>query len=287
MATNELRKQIEDYIKGYLMTESVGFASVDRFESSPRGHHPTDLLPGAKTVIVYAVSIPAALSRFKHFFKDSELMPEFATVKDSEHWYDYTVQNPRMGEANTYISRYGYDWPQIKNQDVAFHLSQWLERLGYYTLPVPGSTGGWGTDLHHTPWRRSFSIRHAAFAAGLGEIGLSGLLLVPEYGPNIRLDCVITTAEFEPTPLFEEKLCLGEKCLKCIKKCASMAYGKKINYTVAGREISHYQLHWGTMDKSPEGTTCRSISKGYCGECQFQCPADKRLKNLQKKATDR
>lgn len=36
----------------------VGVASTDRFAQAPIGHHPEDILPGAKAVIVCARRIP-------------------------------------------------------------------------------------------------------------------------------------------------------------------------------------------------------------------------------------
>lgn len=282
MYNHQLKEEIKEYICKTLNTEHVGFANMERFSTAPRGHHPEDLLPGAKTVIVFAVCIPAAITQFRDFFRESELMPEVVVPGDETHWFENTVYNPRMGEANTYVSRYGYDWPQIMNQNVAFNLSLELEGKGYFSLPIPGSTGGWGTDLHHTKYRKSFSLRHAAIAAGLGEMGWSGLVLVPRHGPNVRFCAVITTAELEPSIWFEEKLCLGEKCSICTKSCPSKAYGETISYYTGSKKVSHKQLHWGIMEKSPEGTTCRSISSGYCGECQFLCPADKRINELKR-----
>lgn len=282
MYDKELKIRTTKYIKETLKTDHVGYANMERFEGSPKGHHPQDLLPGAKTVIVFAVSIPAATTQFRNFFRDSELMPEVEIPRDDTHWYQSTVENPRMGEANTYISRYGYDWPQIMNQNIAFNLSRQLEAEGHYSLPIPGSTGGWGSDLHHTKYRKSFSLRHAAVAAGLGEMGLSGLVLVPKHGPNVRFCAVITTAEIEPSQWFEEKLCLGEKCSICINKCPSRAYEETLNYNIGEMNVTYKQVHWGTMESTKLGTSCRSISNGYCGECQFLCPADTRLKDLKK-----
>lgn len=55
-----------------------------------------------------------------------------------------------------------------------------------------------------------FSMRHAAVACGLGELGLSNLFLAPDMGPRVRLSAFITTAPLEPDPMYEEPLCLGE-----------------------------------------------------------------------------
>jgi epoxyqueuosine reductase QueG len=51
-------------IKEIVKTEAVnrgmsmcGVAGIDRFNSSPPGRHPTDILPGCKSVIVIGVRI--------------------------------------------------------------------------------------------------------------------------------------------------------------------------------------------------------------------------------------
>ena len=57
-----------------------------------------------------------------------------------------------------------------------------------------------------------FSQRHAAVRAGLGEFGLSGLVINPQYGPRVRYVSIITEAELEPDPLLTEKVCMRGKC---------------------------------------------------------------------------
>ena len=63
-----------------------------------------------------------------------------------------------------------------------------------------------------------FSHRHAAVAAGLGEIGYNRLVITPQFGNRIRFCSIITEAPFSPDPMYEgPTLCY--KCKKCINAC--------------------------------------------------------------------
>ena len=270
----QLTSEIERYIRDSLRTNLVGFAGIERFEGAPRGHHPADILPGARTVITYGVPWPASLVHYTKLFKDSELMPERLVQEppSGSLWAQSQTYNPRVAEGNTWFTRYAYDWPNIMMQTVAWNLYRWLEDLGYLTIPVPASTGGWGTRLAHVPGRSSFSHRHAAVAAGLGELGYQGLLLAPRYGPNLRLCSVITRAELSPSPQFEGTLCLGEKCARCIQVCPNHAYSEeRLTYKIGVRE---------TMQRKFLRSKCHVGIEVYCGECQFCCPVDERLREM-------
>ena len=69
-----------------------------------------------------------------------------------------------------------------------------------------------------------FSHRHAAVAAGLGEMGLNSLFLDPKLGPRIRLASIITEAPMEANPLIEKRVCQPEHCGEaCVKACPPQA----------------------------------------------------------------
>ena len=65
--------QITAQIKSFALTKGkidlVGIASIDRFDGSPYGYHPTDFLPGCKSVIVIGIRLPdgAVESCFRAF----------------------------------------------------------------------------------------------------------------------------------------------------------------------------------------------------------------------------
>ncbi len=65
-----------------------------------------------------------------------------------------------------------------------------------------------------------------AAAAGLGEIGNSGMLLAPEIGPNHKVVYVVTDADLTETQAYQgEKLCID--CGKCAATCPAKALCEK------------------------------------------------------------
>lgn len=67
--------------------------------------------------------------------------------------------------------------------------------------------------------------RQAAIACGLGEIGLSGQVLTPEYGPYQRFCFILTDAEIEPDIISRPYLC--DKCGDCLKSCPGNAFSEE------------------------------------------------------------
>ena len=82
-----------------------------------------------------------------------------------------------------------YPTANMQLQVMAISIALFLEDHGHLAVPLPAS--GTRVAEHYV----LFSHRHAAVLAGLGEFGLNNLLLTPQYGPRVRLDSVITTAE--------------------------------------------------------------------------------------------
>lgn len=165
----------------------VGIASVDRFSYAPQGHKPTDLLPGAQSV----VSIGTRISKGTQLTQQIALRDrKFRHVAFSYRWLGY-------GLINMYV-----------NDRAAFLVTRLLEEEGYISVPIVGSGV---EDMRNM--MAAFSQRHAAVAAGLGEIGWNGLCLTPDSGPRQRFSSVITTAALEADPLYHgPRLCDPLKC---------------------------------------------------------------------------
>lgn len=88
-------------------------------------------------------------------------------------------------------------------------VSAFIQGLGYLALP---SAGGIVLADHH------------GALAGLGELGRQGLLITPEYGPNLRLFTIITDYPFvsgEPDVFGVADYC--ETCQRCINECPARA----------------------------------------------------------------
>lgn len=165
----------------------AGIASVDRFEHAPEGHRPGDLLPGAKSVI----SIGTRVNKGPQLGQQIALRDRaYRHVAFSYRWLGY-------GLINMYF-----------NDRAAFLVSRLLEEEGYVAVPIVGSAV---EDMRHM--MAAFSNRHAAVAAGLGEIGWNGLCLTPENGPRQRFSSVITTAPLKPDPMYSgPRLCDRDRC---------------------------------------------------------------------------
>jgi ferredoxin len=83
------------------------------------------------------------------------------------------------------------------------------------------------------------SLRVIGCAAGLGELGLSKLLLTPQFGPRQRVFAVLTDAELAPDPLFAASIC--DNCGSCVRGCPADAIPKErtVEFQIGGRTFSH------------------------------------------------
>lgn len=209
----------------------VGIAPMERFEGAPKQFDPRYIFPDAQTMIVLGFRIPRGSLR---------------GIEEGTFYVSYCG----MGYA-------GINW--ILQPMVIWQVNQFLEEEGYEAVPIPNcfpwcdistQTGepreGWSRPVsEEKPAPDVFvHLRIAAFAAGLGEIGYSKLLLTPEFGPRQRLACLITDAPLEPDPLYEgPELC--DRCMLCARDCTGNAISTEetVRITVAGREVE-----WGKID---------------------------------------
>lgn len=222
---------------------------IDRFQGAPRGHHPADLLPGARSVVVVAHRFFQSVLDCDRFGRDSELIPQedLWEVQETNFMSLYNTANMRL-------------------QMVTTQLATLLEDRGYAALPLPagGYKVGAGRYAH-------FSHRHAAVAAGLGEFGLNNLLLTPQYGPRVRLDSVITTAELTPDPLCAGPICLGqEACGLCLANTA--CFGEIFELTMAGKTMQLARFTGGCLAQNECNRINRHATLPHSRYCWGVCP---------------
>ncbi|MHA1359831.1 MAG: hypothetical protein ACTSRC_17080 [Candidatus Helarchaeota archaeon] len=163
----------------------VGITDLSRLKGTPRRFRATDYLPTAKSVIVVGVHIPdGSVENWKN-------------TPSSYQYYGYLLPNKELGRA-------------------AFYISKLVETAGYRCFPIVPT--GHSKDWDHKKQLGEFSVRHAAVAAGLGEIGFNRLVITPQYGNRIRFCSIITEAPLRPDPMYDgPPLC--DRCMKCIKVC--------------------------------------------------------------------
>ncbi|HET8682485.1 MAG TPA: hypothetical protein VFM54_11515 [Micromonosporaceae bacterium] len=111
-------------------------------------------------------------------------------------------------------------------EEISLRLMYWLEDAGFPALLVPASASR--SKQEELAAEGPLSLTHAAVAAGLGTLGLNGMLLTPEYGPRVLLAAVVTHAPLAPTPGPAQQpdgrgLCLGETCGRCLLACPGSA----------------------------------------------------------------
>lgn len=195
-----------NFIKDFAMkngVDLVGIAPVDRFEGAPQGHKPEDFLTGARSVVAMAKRIPLAIVK--------------------------KIPSPSY-------ERFGYTDLNAHLRELAYRVALFIEDQGYEALPLDPSVDERAREVQiiqeePEPLVRilgDFSHRHAIVQAGLGEISAGCMVVVPKFGPRVRLVSVITTAPLEPDPQPEANsrfnICQPEACgLQCAKKCPGKA----------------------------------------------------------------
>ncbi|NLG14265.1 MAG: epoxyqueuosine reductase [Lentisphaerae bacterium] len=240
----------------------VGIASPDRFAELPARFNPMSAFPEAKSVVVLGFRLlrglyrgmragtmyasfsmmgyagtkwvfqPVALWKFCNIFEDAGY--EASPITDNFPWSNLDGINPdEMGQEFIDVN------PNFFGKDSS-----------QYSKPVDPKRPA--PDIY-------IQMRLAAYCAGLGEIGDSGVFLTPEYGPRQMFAIVLTDAELEPDPIFPGGLC--DHCGKCIQECPARAISptEKQTVKIAGRTIS-----WNKLDFA-------KCSVGYHGGGENSC----------------
>jgi epoxyqueuosine reductase len=288
-----VKDDLKKFATDELDIDFIGVTGVDRLAEAPKGHRPTDILPGAQSVVVMSVRlIEGAVQTIFRAHEDGlrHLQCVYGT-----HGYALT--------------------PNYHLKFAAYRLARFLEKRGFVATPLPSGPGGGGAPFSH---------RHAAVAAGLGEFGWSSIVVTPEAGPRARFVSVITTAELEPDPLYDgPRLCDPKKCGICMKVCPAGAISKTESKSVmmGGRSFEYGVVNFAKcriglegltkktlgykdlpipenptmadIEKAREGIDPRQISEAilpvnrttwYCGKCLAYCPIGRKKKTRRSRA---
>lgn len=270
----------------------VGVASVERFDpmpplydAAPKGHHPKDFLPDAKSVISIAMPIlnpvmdaPAVLAD-----REMEMIPE-----NVKHRYLEMLYNQVGHVVHDYMLEF---IGQVVGQ---YLLSQGYQAMIFPTtalhLRVEGLTDKqiWDEQSKFRHTFGPFSHRHAATRAGLGEFGCNNLVLTKEFGSRQRFNSIITDAELVPDPLITEPICLRDKCKLCLKACIMNCITMRddpsvIDYRSVEKDDKN-RIFIDTPAKT-DPTLCRRRREGrpdspIRGDCVRVCPIPSAPKHL-------
>lgn len=226
----------EQHIRGYI--RELGFdlyGIADPFnpllQSAPEEHKPQDYLPSVQAVIVVGLEIIDSILQTTPSGMYSKLYDTVNTMLDIGA-YKLTKMLETGGFKSMYFT------------ETTHYATLWEQYNAGLKVFVP-----------------TFNHMAAAVSAGLGTIGVSGVVLTPQYGPRQRFITVLTEVSlFYDTPMTTE-ICLGKleqgTCLECVKSCPIQAISPDKPFNARDCWI-----HW---------TSLREKGKA-CGICIKVCP---------------
>ena len=147
----------------------------------------------------------------------------------------------------------------------AYDLCLSIEDMGYRAFLVTGlgtgySDGGPKVILSHIT---------QAHLAGLGEMGDSGMLITPEYGPRVRLATILTSLPLSGPEELPKGICTH--CGRCRKICPSGSiYGGRF-------DLTHPERAYRDLDKCTayRDNNLKTLGSRFCNLCQVICPVGK------------
>lgn len=202
-----------------------GIAPVDRFVDTPKGYHPTDVMPACQSVIVLATG-----------FSEQVLHADMQT---------YTQGRNRAAEIVDAMA----------NRMVERLQSHQVDATPVFALRPAGMDESSGRI------RGQISLKHAGMLAGLGTFGKNTLLMNDEYGNMIWLSAVLTDAELEADPLATYEAC-APACRICVESCPVKALDERpINQILCWKHAFSYD----TGDERINCHLCRSLCPNRLG----------------------
>lgn len=208
----------------------VGIAPMDRFDGVPARNNPRVIFPDARAVVVIGRRITRGSLR---------------------GWEEGTNRD--------IYELFGYSW--LDKEFVAlttFEATEWLEDHGWEATPImcyPPEMPAQGVPVREgQPGPNvNLDMDYAAVAAGLGEIGLHGVFLSPQFGPRQRFQAIITDAPLDPDPLCEREIC--GNCGLCVQACPLGAIDAEATseINVAGKCMTVAAVNFDKCKRCPNG----------------------------------
>lgn len=212
----------------------VGIAPISRFEGTSPDRDPRFVAPAAKSIIGLGFRV---------------LRGSFRGIESGTQFYQFST----MGTANIDM----HYAPKVIRRLVCF-----IEDKGFEGVPQmaendrrPATDQGTNPEMERTYKIKAepvsagkpapdvlMDFNQAAYLCGLGEMGMGGFFLTPEFGPFQRFVFILTDAKLDPDPIFDGKIC--DKCGNCITGCPGHAIMREsLHKKWAGNSIEYSKLN--------------------------------------------
>ncbi|POP33623.1 epoxyqueuosine reductase [Lactonifactor longoviformis] len=200
----------------------------------PNHAFPSDILPGARSVIAYFIPFSAEVIN--------------SNIPDEE-------------------SSREWDYANIETNQLLLDLNQFLctkmEAAGYHASLLP-PTYHYDEEKLISDW----SHKSAAYIAGIGTFGIHHVLIT-KNGCCGRLGSVVTDLSLTPTKRPDREYCLYKRngsCGRCVERCVNLAFereGKDISYE---RKKCNEQIYGKIVPQYAIG------AGDACGKCMCGVP---------------
>mgnify|MGYP001824631007 FL=1 len=190
---SDLKNILKDFA-GKADIDLIGFGAKDRFGDLAPESNPFTIFPEGNTVILIGERMTRGSLR---------------GIEEGSNFIDYSFYSCRSLD-------------DVFNAQACYDVTCVIEDYGFEAVPVfhnPPESAGMGSAV--SPDKPAPNVtpdfKYAAVACGLGEIGLNGEVLTPEYGTRQRFQMIITDAVLESDSILEENIC--DKCGLCAAIC--------------------------------------------------------------------
>jgi len=220
---NEVQKAVEE-----LEVDLVGVVRIEELKDNDIAKAAQRLLPSVKSIVAMGM----------------EIYPEFLDLSTPE----MMMGTPNF---NNMLTRHK-DYLRGRLTRASYDVAKASRKAGLKTLPLPGD----GPAVDGRFLEGVISYKHAAEAAGLGNIGMNSLLITEKYGPRVLLNLCLTEAALKSTAGEPAKNC--RFCNVCVAKCPAKALARPKDGEVYA--LNKY--------------ACRTYveASGGCSECMRVCP---------------
>lgn len=161
--------------------DDVGIASIENYHS-PNSMDVKELFPGVKNMVVLAFQ-----------------------------------QVDNMESKNSQFASVGIKLISDFSHSVSYQLGNYIKtNFNAKVMIVPSSGPITMNNKNHIP-SGFVSLRHAAYAAGLGNFGKHNLIIHPEMGSKVMFMAILTDLDLDTDSPLEETECTY--CDNCVKNC--------------------------------------------------------------------